>query len=364
MNDVQQYTGPALVNPFERADVPAHVNAGTVMIEEARAIAEVKGKLSVAKMFPRNEALAFQKAMDSCRRPSMAAAANWKYKRAGQQLSGPSIRLAEELARCWGNIDYGIRELSRKDGVSEMEAYCWDMETNTISSQKFTVRHLRDKTEGAAELTSERDIYEVTANMGARRLRARILAILPPDLVESAVEQCRKTNANEGAELPIADRIKNVVTGFGKFGITVPMLEAYLGHKLDTMLPEEFADLTEVRNSIKDGRPAGEFFGSASLAAPGGDVPAQPGAAGANDNQGQQQEQQKPAARRGRQPKAAEQQQPQGQQGQAQAQQQADAAPAAQEAAQQAQEPAPTLAQPAAQTPAASAPAGGLKEVF
>lgn len=352
MNEVQQYTGPALVNPFERGDnMPAHVSAGTVMIEEARAIAEVKGKLSVAKMFPRNEALAFQKAMDSCRRPSLAAAANWKYKRGGQNLSGPSIRLAEELARVWGNIDYGIRELSRKEGVSEMEAYCWDMETNTISSQKFTVRHLRDKTEGAAELTSERDIYEVTANMGARRLRARILAILPPDLVEAAVDQCRKTIANEGADLPIADRVKNVVTAFGKLGITVPMLETYLGHKLDAMLPEDFADLSEVRTSIKDGTPASEFFGSASapLVAPNAEAPA-------NDNDGQQQKA-KPA-RRGRQPKAAAEQQQPAQQEPAQAPAPAAQEPAAAPASTAAA--APALAQPS--EPAA--PAGGLGEVF
>lgn len=344
MTDVQNYTGPALVNPFERQDtMPDHVNAGTVMIEEARAIAEVKGKLSVAKMFPRNEALAYQKAMDSCRRPSLAAAANWKYRRGGQNLSGPSIRLAEELARVWGNLDYGIRELSRKGSVSEMEAFCWDMETNTISSQRFTVRHVRDKQEGAAELTSERDIYEVTANMGARRLRARILAILPPDLVEAAVDQCRKTVANEGAEIPIADRIKKVVEAFSRYGVTVPMLETYLGHKLDATLPEEFADLTEVRNAIKDGAPASEYFGSGSsaLGQPDGDAAKQ--SPPANDNEAK-----KPATR-GRKPKA-EPKPEQATQPTDEPQQQAESAP--------------PLAQPDAAQPEQPAKQGGVEDVF
>lgn len=339
MNEVQQYTGPTLVNPFERGGMPAHVNAGTVMIEEARAIAEVKGKLAVAKLNPRNEALAFQKAMDSCRRPSLAAAANWKYKRGGQVVSGPSIRLAEELARCWGNIEYGIRELSRKEGVSEMEAYAWDLETNVISSQKFTVRHLRDKSEGTAELTSERDIYEITANMGARRLRARILAILPPDLVEAAVEQCRKTVANDGTEIPIADRIKNVVLAFGKLGVTVPMLEAYLGHKLDTMLPEEFADLTEVRNAIKDGTPVSEFFGSSS---PALSAPAQ------QPDVQQEQPAEAKQARRGRQVKAQDA-----------APQQPEQQPAPEP--EKPQEPAPALATPAA---TADEPQDRLQSIF
>ena len=42
------------------------------------------------------------------------------------------FRLAEEAARCWGNVDFGIKELSQKDGESEMLAYCWDMETRKV----------------------------------------------------------------------------------------------------------------------------------------------------------------------------------------------------------------------------------------
>ena len=40
------------------------------------------------------------------------------FPRAGETVSGPSIRLAEMLAAVWGNIEYGIRELSRKEGAS------------------------------------------------------------------------------------------------------------------------------------------------------------------------------------------------------------------------------------------------------
>ena len=43
---------------------------------------------------------------------------------------------------------FGIKELSQKDGESEMSAYCWDMETNTMSSSmlgflsSFVVQHV------------------------------------------------------------------------------------------------------------------------------------------------------------------------------------------------------------------------------
>lgn len=248
------------VNPFAPRGMAEHVNHGTVNIEQSRAVTEAQGKLFLAKRFPRDEALAYSKIMNSCSRPSLAASGEYAYPRGGQTVSGPSIRLAEELARCWGNIEYGIRELSRQQGNSEMEAYAWDLETNTYSSQKFTVRHIRDKRGGGQALTEERDIYEITANMGGRRLRARLLAILPPDLVEAAVFQCRKTLAGD-TSLPLADRVRALVDAFAQQGVTEKHLRAYLNKSLDEILPEEIASLRGVFNSIKNGQAAvGDFF--------------------------------------------------------------------------------------------------------
>ena len=248
------------INPFAPRGMAEHVNQGTVNIEQSRAVTEAQGKLILAKKFPRDEALAYSKIMNSCSRPTLAASGEYAYPRGGQTVSGPSIRLAEELARCWGNIEYGIRELSRQQGNSEMEAYAWDLETNTYSSQKFTVRHIRDKTGGAQALTAERDIYELTANMGGRRLRARLLAILPPDLVEAAVNQCRKTLAGD-TSLPIADRVRSMVDKFSQVGVSEKHLRAYLNKSLDEIIPEEIATLAGVFNSIKNGQAGvGDFF--------------------------------------------------------------------------------------------------------
>lgn len=191
----------------------------------------------------------------------------YAFSRGGSSVTGPSIRLAEELARCWGNIDYGLRELSRRLGESEMEAYAWDLETNTMTSQKFTVRHVRDTRAGRQDLTDERDIYEIGANMGARRLRARILAILPPDLVDAAVAKCRATLEGK-SDVPMADRIRALVDAFAGLGVRAELIERRLGKKLDEMLPEELADLRVIYKSIKDGiATAGEHFNQPEPAA-------------------------------------------------------------------------------------------------
>lgn len=245
-----QAPAPA-TSPFARMQ-SEHMNAGAVAIESERAIAEAQGKLVVAKRFPRDETLCFTKVVESCKRIGLAEVAFYSYPRGGQKVTGPSIRLAEELARCWRNIDYGLRELSQRDGETEMMAYAWDLEENTISEHKFVVKHIRDRQEGGKALTEQRDIYEIGANMGARRMRARILAILPAWYVDAAVEECKKTLAGGNGE-PMADRIRKMVVAFEALGVLPKMMVDKFGHPIDQITPDELVELTGTYRSIRDG---------------------------------------------------------------------------------------------------------------
>ena len=226
------------------------INQGTVAIEASRAVAEAQGKLLIAKKFPRNETEAFAKAIQSCQRPGLALKAFYSFPRGKETVTGVTIRFAEELARCYGNLDYGIKELSNSDGQSEMQAYCWDLETNTMSLQNFTNKHIRESKYGNTELKSQRDIYELNANMGARRLRSRILAILPPDLVEECIQECRRTLAGDNST-PIIDRINKMVVAFQKIGVSKEQLEKRLNHTVESVTEEELVELTGIYNGIR-----------------------------------------------------------------------------------------------------------------
>lgn len=229
-----------------------NINQGTVAIEASRAIAEAQGKLVIAKRFPRDEVQAYNRVAQACQRKGIAEKAFYSYNRGGGTVSGPTIRFAEELARCWGNIDYGIKELSQDEGKSEMQAYAWDLETNAQSVQNFTNPHIREVGGKAKVLTSQRDIYEINANMGARRLRSRILAILPTDLVDMAIAECKKTLAGNNSE-PLIDRVKKMIVAFGKLGVTQEQIEKRLGRKVDTMTVDDFTDYIGIYNAIKQG---------------------------------------------------------------------------------------------------------------
>ena len=102
-----------------QADV---VNQGSVAIEQSRAVAEAQGAMILAKRFPRDYNKAYAMAMQSCQRKGFADSAFYSYPRGKETVTGVTIRFAEELARCYGNLDFGIKELSASDGKTEMQA--------------------------------------------------------------------------------------------------------------------------------------------------------------------------------------------------------------------------------------------------
>jgi hypothetical protein len=223
-------------------------------VEQARAVAEVAAAVRVAQEVPRNLQNARQQMLDSCGMQFLAERAFFRYNRGGSAVTGETVHLARELARCFGNLQYGLAELRRDDahGQSEMQAFAWDVQNNTRASTTFIVPHKRDRTGGAVDLTDLRDIYENNANMGARRLREQIFAILPKWFTEEAKERCRKT-LQEGGGKPLAVRIDDLIGAMRKLGVTDQQLVDRVGRRADQWTPEDVASLGVVWRSITNG---------------------------------------------------------------------------------------------------------------
>lgn len=248
---------------FSGVQTPNNRDGSMTQVAESRAVAEVQAQYVIAKKFPRDENASYMRIMKACERPFLAEQAMYAYPRGGQLVTGPSIRLAEAMAQAWGNIDCGIREVSQADGMSVAEAYAIDLETNTRIAKTFHVPHTRDTKQGKKRLTDSRDIYELVANQGSRRLRACILGVIPGDVIDAAVAQCGKTL--ESSDVPMADQIRNVVRAFDELGVKAEHIEKRLGHKLDVTIPQEIVTLRGIYKSIKDGMAdRSQFFDIAS----------------------------------------------------------------------------------------------------
>lgn len=225
----------------------------TAEMVTSRQTQEVQGQIIMAKKFPRDEIAARNRILTACQRKRLAEQAEYEYKRGTSKVTGTSIRLAEAMAQNWGNLDFGFIELEQRKGESQVMAYCWDLETNTRQTKIFTVPHIRETKSGNYPLTSSRDIYEMVASQAARRVRACILGIIPGDIQEEAVEQCRNTLVN-GEERPLEDLIKDCVrTAEKTYQVPQESLEKYIGCKASAFSMNDLIRLKRVFNSIKDG---------------------------------------------------------------------------------------------------------------
>lgn len=225
----------------------------TAEMVTSRQTQEVQGQIIMAKKFPRDYVSSCNRIMQACQRKGLAEKAMYEYPRGGTKVVGPSIRLAEAMAQNWGNMSFGIVELEQKNGESQVMAYAWDLETNTRQEKIFSVPHVRRVKNNNVPLTDPRDIYEMVANQGARRLRACILGIIPGDVVEDAIARCNQTLL-EGETKPVIDLVKDMAEIFEKeFSVPLEAIEKYIGCKASAFSMNDLVRLKRVYTSLKDG---------------------------------------------------------------------------------------------------------------
>lgn len=257
-------------NPFAEQIAAAPANTALAKSDQQRGVAEVQAAMMIARSNPRDVVASMDRILNACTRPTLAEKALYTYARGGTDITGPSIRLAEAVAQQWGNIQFGIRELEQTPQASTVQAYAWDVETNTRREVTFQVPLIRHTKKGAYRLEDPRDIYEMVANQGARRLRACILAVIPGDVVEAAVEQCESTLSAKADVGPEAQA--KMVAAFKEFGVTKEMIEARIQRRLDAIQPAQMVALKKVFVSLRDGMAtAGEFFEMPAAVAADGD---------------------------------------------------------------------------------------------
>lgn len=234
-------------------------------IEQARAVAEVAAAVRVARDFPRDEAQAYQRMERSCSTKALAERAFYSLPRAGGRVEGETVDLARELAGCWGNLDYGVREMRRDDeaGVSEMQAWAWDQETNVRSSRSFVVPHAIMANKKRKHLTDLGDIANNNNSVAARAVRETIFTVLPTPFVVAAVDICNAVLRGEhpsNQQKPV-DAAEQILSGFAAFGVTQQMIEAHLALPRSDWTPQNIAYLRVLGGEINRGeKRVGDVF--------------------------------------------------------------------------------------------------------
>lgn len=227
---------------------------GELAVTTAQAMArhEIEGAIIIANRFPRNEGDAFGRIMESCKRFTFAGMAVYSYPRGGQQIEGPSVNLAREAARCWGNIRYGCDIVHDDDENRTVRGWAWDLQTNTKETQDATFAKLIYRKKGGWIKPDERDLRELTNKHGAICVRNCLVHLMPPDLTNEAMDTSKAT-VRAGVAQDMDAHRKKMIVAFRSVGVTVEALEAHLGHPLSQAHADEVANLRTIYKSIADG---------------------------------------------------------------------------------------------------------------
>lgn len=249
--------------------LPVPVEMG-VVASQAREEHELKALFVVAYQRGRNERDCFDKVMVSCERPSFADGATYSFPRGGTQVTGPSIKLAREIARCWGGVSYELRIVDESPESVHIRGIAIDFVAviRVAMEDRFGKKIQRKLRSGETKWIEpdERDLRELINRRGAICVRNALLQLFPPDLVEDAQERSQATleaAASGDLEKNRAKTIAALLASFKTVGVTQDQVEGFTGRPIQDITPTEVAKLRTIYASLKDGvtRPSDHFGG-------------------------------------------------------------------------------------------------------
>jgi hypothetical protein len=220
--------------------------------QQAMARYEIEGAIVIAKKFPRNEEAAYTGIIKACRRMSFANDSMYSFPRGNEDIVGPSVYLAREMARLWGNIRYGFDVISDDDDSRVLRAWAWDIQTNTRTSADASFKKLIYRRKGGWQTPDERDLRELTNRHAAFAVRNALLSLMPSDFIDDALTEAHKTIENGAKDNPDEFR-KKTILAFDALGITADQLSQRLGKPIAQATFKELGGFRAIYASIKDG---------------------------------------------------------------------------------------------------------------
>lgn len=163
-------------------------------------------------------------------------------------IEGVTVRMAEIIASCWGNIRVQTRIIANDGKKITAQAVCHDLESNFAIS--LTVdRRITDR----FGKTYSEDMQVVTGNAAAAiAFRNAVLKVIPKAVTNSIVEETKKVAM--GKAIDIETSRQNMIQYFQKLGVTEEQLLSYLEVKsVEEITKEKIFELRGTANAIKEG---------------------------------------------------------------------------------------------------------------
>ena len=210
---------------------------------------EIDTQISTAKRYPRSLKAFKQQALEMATLDEETAASMfYVLPRGGKKIEGPSIRMAEVVASCFGNLRFGSRIVDVGDSFITAQGVCQDMEKNT--SITYEVRRRITNKNG----TRYNDDMIQTTGLAAASvaLREAIFRIVPRSLYKSIVDEAKLCSVGKASTM--SEKRHKAFDWFKKAGATEAQLLEFLGRNgIDDVTIDDIITLRGLVTAIKDG---------------------------------------------------------------------------------------------------------------
>ena len=221
------------------------VDSGQLIASLDKATIDIQ--ISTARAYPRSldkvrkDALALATADEATARSMF-----YVLPRAGNKIEGATVRFAEVIGSCWGNIRYGARVVNTDETFITAQGMAFDLEKNIAITMEVR-RRIRDK----YNRRYNDDMIQVTGNAACSiALRNAILRIVPG--WKSIYEQAKAASTGKGQTMDV--RVANAVKAFNQMGAkTVDILRVLKRRGIPDITLDDLITLNGIRTAIQDG---------------------------------------------------------------------------------------------------------------
>lgn len=221
--------------------------------------AEIDMQITTAKAYPRNsqgfiaEATAMatidQKTAESC------FYCLFRKDKQGKQseIKGPSIRLAEIAASCWGNFQAAARIVGNDGKQITAEGVAWDLEKNVKVSMQIKRSIMTKGKDGKPGYTYGEDMQTVTSNAAcALALRNAILKVIPKAFIDRVYEAAMSFSV--GDQKTLATQSANVLNRLSLMGIPQEKVLGFFNKQSSNEITaDELRSLIGIGTALKEG---------------------------------------------------------------------------------------------------------------
>lgn len=221
--------------------------ASAAAIAREMQMVEMQARMAVSN--PRHEDTIVGQVLTNFARRDLAEKAMYSIPIAGSSrpVTGPSVHMAKELARMWGNVIYGSYVVDDFPERRTVKGWAWDLETNVrVEADQTFAKMVERKVAGKTQFmpADERQLLTLTNNNAAKVVRNVILQVLPDHIKRKAMQTARKALSEEIKKNPDQFR-DDLVVAFTRVGVKGKDIEDLVGKPIKQIKDE--ATITYLR---------------------------------------------------------------------------------------------------------------------